>query len=123
MIEAIRDIDETAADVTDRARDVTDASFEADVLASPVPVLVDFWAEWCAPCRMIAPLVADLAAAYSGRLSVARIDIEENPAAVRRYQVRSIPTLMLFREGRPVATQAGTLNRAQLVDFVEKHLE
>jgi thioredoxin 1 len=103
--------------------DVTDDTFEAKVLASPVPVLVDYAAEWCPPCKMIAPLLADAAAGYRGRLGVAKVDIDENPTIPSRYHVRSIPTLMLFASGHPIATHVGALSKTQLAEFIDAHLE
>ena len=108
--------------MTDALRTVTDASFGADVLTSSEPVLVDFWAQWCTPCKLVGPLVADSAKTYAGRLKVVKLDVDENPAAASRYRVRSIPTLMLFKEGVPVATQVGALSKAQLASFLEPHL-
>jgi thioredoxin 1 len=101
---------------------VTDASFEADVLKSPGVVLVDYWAGWCGPCKMISPLVEESAATYAGRLTVAKIDIDENPKTPSQYHVRSIPTLMLFRNGQPVATQVGAVSKSQLNAFIEANL-
>ena len=101
---------------------VTDKTFETDVLESPVPVLVDYWAEWCPPCKMIAPLLEKTAADFAGRLTVAKVDIDENPQLASRYHVRSIPTLMLFRNGQPVATHVGALSAARLAELVEPHL-
>ncbi|HEU4617800.1 MAG TPA: thioredoxin [Gammaproteobacteria bacterium] len=109
-------------DLNDAIGHPTDATFEAEVLSSPVPVLVDYWAEWCGPCRMVGPLVDELGEAYAGRLKVVKINTDENPHVPSRYHVRSIPTLMLFRDGVPVATQVGALNRSQLAAFVESHL-
>jgi thioredoxin 1 len=109
--------------MTATAQPVTDATFAADVLTSSVPVLVDFWAEWCTPCKMIGPLVEESAVAYAGRLKVAKLNVDDNPAAASRYRVRSIPTLMLFRDGVPVATQIGALSKAQLAAFVEANLQ
>lgn len=103
-------------------RHVSEATFDTEVLQSPVPVLVDYWAEWCTPCRMISPLIDELARDYAGRLEVAKVDIDENPQLPSRYHVRSIPTLMLFRDGRPVATSTGAVNRSQLAAFVEAGL-
>ncbi len=98
---------------------VTDESFATDVLASPVPVLVDYWAEWCTPCKMIAPLLAESAASYAGRLTVAKVNVDDSPKAPSRYHVRSIPTLMLFKNGQPVATHVGTLSKERLTAFIE----
>jgi thioredoxin 1 len=101
---------------------VTDATFEAEVLASPVPVLVDYWAQWCAPCKMIAPLLDEWATTYAGRLNVAKINIDDNPKMPSQYHVRSIPTLMLFKDGQPVATQVGAVSKTQLTAFIESNL-
>jgi thioredoxin 1 len=97
---------------------VTDQSFQAEVLASARPVLVDYWAEWCGPCRMIGPLVEEAAAEYGGRLTIAKLNVDENPATPTRYSVRSIPTLMIFKDGHPVATHVGSLSRSQLHAFL-----
>lgn len=108
--------------MTEAPRHITDTSFEQEVLASDLPVLVDYWAEWCGPCKAIGPVIDRLAGEYSGRLKVAKLDTDANVETPRRYGVRSIPTLMLFRNGRPVATKVGAVGRAELVDFVEAHL-
>jgi thioredoxin 1 len=100
---------------------VTDNTFKTDVLESAQPVLVDYWADWCGPCRMIAPIVEDSAAEYAGRLSVAKLNIDENAATARRYGIRSIPTLMLFKDGQPVATHVGSLSRSQLHALIDAH--
>ena len=102
---------------------VTDSSFEAEVSASAVPVLVDYWAEWCTPCKMIAPILADAAVSYGDRLRVAKINIDDNPKIPSRYHVRGIPTLMLFRDGQPVATHVGALSKRQLADFLDAHVQ
>ena len=104
------------------AQHITDASFRSEVLESPLPVLVDYWAEWCGPCRMIGPLLEDTARDYAGRLKVAKLNIDENPAVPSQYRVRSIPTLMLYRDGQPVATQVGALSRSQLATFLDANL-
>ena len=100
----------------------TDATFEADVLRSDVPVLLDFWAPWCGPCRMIAPVLDDLAAEFGDKVKVAKINIDENQATPAQYGVRSIPTLLLFKEGKIVATQVGALPKNQLAAFVNKNI-
>ncbi len=101
---------------------VTDSTFEADVLRSDVPVLLDFWAPWCGPCRMIAPVLDDLAAEFGDKVKVAKINIDENQATPAQYGVRSIPTLLLFKEGKIVATQVGALPKNQLAAFVNKNI-
>jgi thioredoxin 1 len=109
--------------MTAATQPVTDATFATEVLASSVPVLVDFWAEWCTPCKLIGPLVEESAVTYAGRLKVAKLNVDDNPAAASHYRVRSIPTLLLFKDGVPVATQIGALSKAQLAAFVEANLE
>ena len=108
--------------MSDSTRSVTESTFEAEVLASPVPVLVDYWAEWCGPCTMISPMVEESASAYPGQLQVAKINVDENPRIASRYHVRSIPTLMLFKDGLPVATKVGALSKSQLAAFIETNL-
>ena len=103
------------------SRAVSDQTFRTEVLESSRPVLVDYWAEWCGPCRMIGPLVEDSAQRYADRLTVAKLNVDENPVTPTRYGVRSIPTLMLFRDGQPVATHVGSLSQDQLRSFVEAH--
>src|SRR5512143_1364228 len=108
--------------MTDATHNVTDETFGAEVLTAAEPVLVDFSAKWCTPCRLIDPLVAESAKTYAGRVKVVKLDIDENPTATSRYRVRSVPTLMVFKGGAPVATQVGALSKAQLAAFVEPHL-
>lgn len=103
-------------------RQVTDASFAADVLKSPLPVLVDYWADWCGPCKMIAPLVNESATSYAGRLSVAKLNVDENTRIPSQFHVRGIPTLMLFKDGQPVATRVGAMSKSQLTAFIEDNL-
>ena len=101
---------------------VTDASFEAEVLKSGTPVLVDYWAEWCGPCKMIAPILDEAAAQFGDRLLVAKMNVDENREVPARYGIRGIPTLMLFKDGQLAATKVGALSKAQLTAFVEPHL-
>jgi len=98
---------------------VTDQSFQTDVLQSSQPVLVDYWAEWCGPCKMIGPIVEESAQEYADRLTVAKLNVDENPNTPTRYHVRGIPTLMLFKDGQPVATHVGSLSKGQLQAFID----
>jgi thioredoxin 1 len=102
--------------------DVTDRTFEAEVLLSQTPVLVDFWAEWCGPCKMIAPVVEEMAAEFHGRLKIAKVDVDHNIESVSRYGVRGIPTLILFKDGEPVDRLVGALPREQLRERLRAHL-
>jgi thioredoxin 1 len=108
--------------VSERIVHVTDASFEEDVLKSTGPVLVDYWAEWCGPCKMIAPTLDQIAEEYAGRLKVAKLNIDHNPNTPPRYGIRGIPTLMLFKEGEVEATKVGLASKAQLIAFLENNL-
>ena len=101
---------------------VTDDSFESEVLASELPVLIDYWAEWCQPCKMIAPVLDVIASEYDGRLKVAKLNVDENSDIPPRYGVRGIPTLMLFKGGEVEATKVGALSKAQLVAFIDSNL-
>jgi thioredoxin 1 len=100
----------------------TDVNFEAEVLQSPLPVLVDFWAAWCGPCRMIAPAVDKIAADFKGRLKVVKVDVDQNMKSAERYGVMSIPTLILFKAGKAEETVLGVLPEARLAEIVSKHL-
>ncbi len=101
---------------------VTDASFDADVLKAAGPVLVDFWAEWCGPCRQIAPALEDLAKDLGEKITVAKINIDENPGTPGKYGVRGIPTLMIFKDGQVAATKIGALPKSKLYEWVESAL-
>lgn len=100
----------------------TDDSFEQDVLASDQPVLVDFWAEWCGPCKMVAPILDEIADEYAGRLKVVKLDIDSNPAMPRRFGVRGIPTLMVYKAGEVEATKVGAVTKSQLSAFIDSNI-
>ena len=101
---------------------VSDSSFAADVLQPGQVVLVDFWAEWCGPCKMIAPVLDDVAGQYQGRLQIAKLNVDENREVPAKFGIRGIPTLMLFKDGQLAATKVGGLNKAQLTAFLDSHL-
>ena len=101
---------------------LTDENFEEEVNSSAVPVLVDYWAEWCGPCKMISPLVEEMAEEYSNRLKVGKLDVDENQSSASKQNVMSIPTLLIFKEGEVVAQQIGAVNKAQLTEFIESNL-
>ena len=108
--------------MSDRIVYVTDASFEADVLKSGEPVLVDYWAEWCGPCKMIAPILDEIAEEYAGKVRIAKLNIDDNPQTPPKYGIRGIPTLMLFKNGNVEATKVGAVSKSQLTAFIDSNL-
>lgn len=100
----------------------TDTSFEADVIHSDIPVLVDLWAPWCGPCRMVAPILDELASELAGKVKIVKINVDENQAIPAQFGVRSIPTLLIFKQGKAVATQVGALPKGQLLNFINQHI-
>ncbi|MBO1076591.1 thioredoxin TrxA [Roseomonas marmotae] len=104
--------------MSELTKPVSDDSFKADVLEAPGPVLVDFWAEWCGPCRMVAPILDEIAKDYEGQLTIAKVNIDENPVTPNDYAVRGIPTMILFKDGKPVETKVGALPKSQLKDWI-----
>jgi len=107
---------------SDLIKHITDQSFEADVLQSGTPVLVDYWAEWCGPCKMIAPILDDVANGYQGKLQIAKMNVDENRDIPAKFGIRGIPTLMLFKDGQLAATKVGALSKAQLTEFIDQQL-
>ena len=106
--------------MSDHVIHATDADFDSHVLQSSEPVLVDFWAQWCGPCKMIAPALDELADTYAGRAKVVKVDIDQNRAVAMKYHVRSIPMLLLFKDGQVQATQIGAVGKAQLAQMIDK---
>ena len=98
---------------------VTDSNFEQEVLSSEIPVLLDYWAEWCGPCKMIAPILNDIADEYSGKIKIAKLNIDENPGTPAKFGVRGIPTLMIFKSGSVEATKVGAMSKSQLSAFID----
>lgn len=108
--------------MSDRIVNVSDDSFESEVLKADEPVLVDYWAEWCGPCKMVAPILAEIADSYAGRVKVAKLNIDENPNTPPKYGIRGIPTLMLFKDGKVEATKVGALSKSQLTAFLDSNI-
>ncbi len=107
---------------SDLIKHVSDASFDADVVQSSTPVIVDFWAEWCGPCKMIAPILDEVASAYQGKLQVAKMNVDENRDVPAKFGIRGIPTLMVFKGGQLAATKVGAMSKAQLTAFIDQQL-
>ncbi|MBS0317445.1 MAG: thioredoxin TrxA [Proteobacteria bacterium] len=101
---------------------ISDATFEADVLKSDKPVLVDYWAEWCGPCKAIAPILDELSASYQGKLQIAKLNVDENRDIPAKFGIRGIPTLMMFKDGQLAATKVGAMSKAQMTAFIDQHL-
>ncbi len=108
--------------MSENVHHVSDSTFEAEVLQAALPVLVDYWAEWCGPCKMIAPILEDVAKEYAGRLKVAKLNIDDNQATPPKYGIRGIPTLMLFKNGNVEATKVGALSKSQLAAFIDSNI-
>ena len=101
---------------------VSDATFQADVLEAKTPVLVDFWAEWCGPCKMIAPILDEVSGAYNGKLKITKVNVDDNREIPAKFGIRGIPTLMLFKDGQLAATKVGAMSKAQLTAFIDQQL-
>jgi len=108
--------------MSDGIAHVTDDSFESEVLQADGPVLVDYWAEWCGPCKMIAPVLEEIASEYGDKVKIAKLNIDENPATPPKYGIRGIPTLMLFKGGNVEATKVGAVSKSQLSAFIDENL-
>ena len=108
--------------MSENVKHVTDASFDADVLKAGMPVLVDYWAEWCGPCKAIAPILEEVAKDYGPRLQIAKMNVDDNRDVPAKFGIRGIPTLMLFKDGQLAATKVGALSKSQLTSFLEGHL-
>lgn len=108
--------------MSDLIKHTTDASFDQDVLKSSTPVLIDYWAEWCGPCRMVAPILDEIAGEYQGRLNIMKVNVDENRTIPAKYGIRGIPTLMLFKDGEVAATKVGAVSKSQLTSFLDANI-
>jgi thioredoxin 1 len=108
--------------VSDHIVHISDSSFETDVVGADQPVLLDFWAEWCGPCKMIAPILDEMASEYQGRVTIAKMNIDENPQTPQKFSVRGIPTLLLFKDGTVAAQKVGAVSKSQLAAFLDENL-
>lgn len=108
--------------MSDKIVELSDSSFDKDVINSELPVVVDFWAEWCSPCKMIAPILDDIAEEYAGRVTVAKLNIDQNNMSPTKYGVRGIPTILIFKNGELAATKVGALSKTQLKEFIDTQL-
>ncbi|OBT12916.1 thioredoxin [Vibrio sp. UCD-FRSSP16_10] len=108
--------------MSDKILQLADDSFESDVIEAAGPVLVDFWAEWCGPCKMIAPILNEISEEYAGKLTIGKLNIDHNPATPPKYGIRGIPTLLLFKDGAVAATKVGALSKTQLKEFLDANI-